>query len=117
MGLVGLGLSKPIRDPTHPEDPIETDPKPADPTILTVNDGSSPPETDSGGSVSVSIPSKPEPTREKPKSQQVKFQNSTKKNPDSRDISRRFGEILTGSSEISSNPMRLPPGLAKSHRF
>ena len=56
MGLVGLGLSKPIRDPTHPEDPIETDPKPIDPTIPMVNDGSSPLETDSGGSVSVSIP-------------------------------------------------------------
>ena len=51
-----LGLSKPIRDSTHSEDPIGTDPKPADLTIPAIGDGSSPPKTDSDGSISVSTP-------------------------------------------------------------
>ena len=78
-----------------------------------------PPKIDSGGSISVSIPqnskslNRPE---ENPDSDEKK-PRSRPKNPDSGDISSRSGEILTGSGEISSNPMRLPPDLAKSHRL
>lgn len=43
--------------------------------------------------------------------------DSNEQNLDSGDISRRFDEILTGSSEISLNPVKLSPNLAKSHRF
>ena len=54
--LKKVGMSKPIRDPTHPEDPTGTDPKPADSTIPAVSGGFSPPKTDSGGSILISIP-------------------------------------------------------------
>ena len=83
-------------------------------------------ETDSGGSVSVSIPqnlkklNRPEKnpySGEKNSRIRRKKPRFRPKNPNSGDISRRSGEILTGSGEISSNPMRLPPDLAKSHRL
>ena len=47
----------------------------------------------------------------------IKTQILAIKNPDSSPISRRSNEILIESSEISSNPMRLKPDLAKSHRL
>ena len=92
--------------------------------------GSSSPETDSGGSgfgFPPLKPEKPEPTKRFPDSSQ-NFQNSAKKlkfqrkNPDSDDIfpdsgsiSLRSDGILTESGEISSNPVRFSPNLAKSH--
>jgi len=92
--------------------------------------GSSSPETDSGRSgfgFPPLKPEKPEPTKRFPDSSQ-NFQNSAKKpkfrrkNPDSDDIfpdsgsiSLRSDGILTGSGEISSNPVRFSPNLAKSH--
>ena len=63
------------------------------------------------------IPARNPDSGEKNSRIQRKKPISRPKNPDSGDISRRSGEILTGSGEISSNPMRLPPDLAKSHRF
>ena len=139
MQMSYLGLSKPIRDPTHPEDPTGTDPKPADPTISVVGGGFSPHRNRLrrvGFGFYPPKPEKPEPTGEKPRFRQEpqiparnpdsgeknsriqrKKPRSRPKNPDSGDISRRSDEILTGSGEISSNPMRLPPDLAKSHRF
>ena len=47
----------------------------------------------------------------------MKFSRSRQKNPDFSDISCRSDEILTGSGQISTNPMRFPLDLAKSHRI
>ena len=138
-----VGLSKPIRDPTHPEDPIKTNPKSANPIIPTVDGGSSPPETDFGRSISVSIPQnqknpnwpvknpdsseKPRfrretqiPARKIPKSggeKKKKKPRSRPKNPNSGDNSRRSGKILTEFGEISLIPMRFSLNLEFSHYF
>ena len=110
-----LGLSKPIRRPNPPEEPDQNQ---FDPTTSVVCDESSPPEIDSSGSVSVSLPPKPEtqlPARN-PDSDE-KNSRSQRKNLDSGNISRKFGGILTGSGKISSNPVRFQLDLAKSQRF
>ena len=110
-----LGLSKPNRDPTHPEDPTGTDPKPVDPIIPVVGGGFSPHRNRLRQEPP--IPARNPDSGEKNSRIQRKKPRSRPKNPDSGDISCRSGEILIGSGEISSNPMRLPPDLAKSHRF
>ena len=67
-----LGLSKPIRDPTHPKDPTRTNLKPTDPTILAVDGRCSPPRNRLrrvGFGFYPPKPKKPELTGEKPRFQ------------------------------------------------
>ena len=130
--LSSVGLSKHIRWP----DPPETRPEliqnqPTRPTPV-VGGRFSSPEIDFGGLVSISLPKnlkKPIirqktqiPARnpdfyEKILDSSNKTPRSRLKNLDSGTILRRSNKILSESSEISSNLVRLPSDLVKSHRF
>ena len=80
--LKKVGMSKPIRDPTHLEDPTEIDLKPIDPIILAVDGEFSPPINQLrrvGFSFCPPKLEKPELTGEKPRFRREKLQNPVKK--------------------------------------
>ena len=128
-----LGLSKFIRIPDPPEEPTRSNPKLTDPTT-------------SAGRRQVfitrnqfcrvrlrfsSLKTRKTQTDRKISKFRLKNPNSDQNFPEFSDktqipviffpffgfISLRSDEILTGSGEISSNPVRFSPDLAKSHRI
>ena len=59
MRMVGVGVSNRNQDPTHPPNPSDPAREPADPTSMTVDDGSLPPEPKNDGSVGGFSPQNP----------------------------------------------------------
>ena len=95
MRMVGVGVSNRNQDPTHPPNPSDPAREPADPTSMTVGDGSLPPEPKNDGSVGGFSPQNP------------------KKPPLNRDMEHFLAKLFR-SGEISAKCMKSPPNLARS---